>query len=78
MTDLIVSIVVALGCTVLGAFLGRKLNAIHVLVNSRLTAALDELAKLTGEKAVATGRAEDIERARQAAAEAPGVDTPQS
>jgi hypothetical protein len=48
---IIVSSVVAVGCTVLGAFLGGKLNKIHVLVNSRLTEALEEIAKLKKERA---------------------------
>jgi len=71
-----VGAIVAVGCTVLGAFLGNKLNKIHVLVNSRLTTALDQIAKLTGEKANLTGDPVDIASARQAAAEAPGVPTP--
>lgn len=73
MSAVIIGAVVAIGCTVLGAFLGHKLNVIHVLVNSRLTAALNEIAKLTGEKADHTGDPADEDRARKAAAEAPGV-----
>jgi len=67
---------VAVATTLLGAFLGRKLNKIHVLVNSRLTAALDEIAALTSKVAEATGDPADAARARAAATEAPGVADP--
>lgn len=43
---IVASSVTAVGCTILGAFLGRKLNQIHVLVNSRLSEALEEIASL--------------------------------